>query len=174
MCRFFSGLILKNGDIVHHPMLDSHAEIVAYYGMPDRTPDVYHFAKFELVPGRDVLDVSAWVWRIDEDVMPQWLDDVEGQAEASARRIAQQMILTTGTRPMILDGCWIVGGDVRVGDMRGGRVARMVGGTITAVSGGTITEVRGGTITEVWGGTITEVWGGTIAGVVYPRSGQQS
>src|SRR3990167_7995488 len=96
MCNFLSVLILRNGDIRHHPMLDSHADLVAYFNIPDATPFLERFAKAELTP-ENWLDPATWKWRIDEAVRPQWLDEVEAQAEKSARAIAQRMIITEAT-----------------------------------------------------------------------------
>ena len=111
MCNFFSGLIIPNGDLRWHPMLDSHFDIVNYFELPDTSEHIRHFVKFELEP-KDWLDPSTWTWRIDEETRPHWLNDVDGQAEAKARAIAQRMILTEHTKipRLILDGCWVVGG----------------------------------------------------------------
>jgi len=125
MCQFLSVLILRNGDVLHHPMLDSHADLVAYFKLPD-TQVHQHFAKAELTP-KDWLDPSTWAWRIDEESRPGWLDDVEQQAEAKARVIAARMIITEAVIPprLIVEGCWIVGGNGIVRDVRGGRILRV-------------------------------------------------
>ena len=144
MCQFLSVLILKNGDVLHHPMLDSHSDLVTYFSLPDTSAYVSHFAKAELTPV-DYLDASTWNWRIDEPTRPSWLDDVESIAEAKARAIAQKMIISTGTKRLIVDGCWIVGGDAVVEDVRGGRIVHVRGSAqITDVGDSArITDVRG-------------------------------
>ena len=125
MCQFLSVLILHNGDVLHHPMLDSHADLVAYFNLPD-TAIAQHFAKAELTPV-DWLDPSTWIWEIDEESRPGWLNDVEQQAEAKVRAIAARMIITEAVTPprLIVDGCWIVGGKSIVRDVRGGRILRV-------------------------------------------------
>src|SRR3990167_5004999 len=166
MCNFLSVLILKNGDVRHHPMLDSHSDLVAYFNLPDENPHVPYFAKAELTP-KDWMDPATWTWRIDEAVRPIWLDDVEPKAEAATRRIASKMILREDAMPrLIVDGCWILGGTSVLRDVRGGRIIRVQdAGTISHVSGGTISDVSGGTISHVSGGTISHVRGGTISDV---------
>ena len=37
MCQFLSALVLKNGDVLSHPMLDSHTDLVTYFKLPDST-----------------------------------------------------------------------------------------------------------------------------------------
>ena|SRR3990167_8949659 len=125
MCNFLSVLILKNGDVRHHPMLDSHSDLVAYFNLPDENPHLPHFAKAELTPG-DWMDPKTWTWRIDEAVRPIWLDDVEPKAEAATRRIASKVILREDAMPrLIVDGCWILGGTSVLRDVRGGRIIRV-------------------------------------------------
>ena len=126
MCQFMSVLVLKNGDVLHHPMLDSHSDLVAYFQLPDTSAYHQHFAKAELTPD-NWLDPSTWHWRIDEETRPGWLDDVEGQAEEKARSIAGRMILTEASKlpRLIVDGCWIVGGKAVIRDVRGGRIVRV-------------------------------------------------
>ena len=152
MCQFLSVLVLKNGRILHHPMINSHADLVNYFDLPDSTPFLERFAKAELTP-EDWLDPSTWKWRIDEAIRPQWLDDVEAQAEKAAREIARKMILTEATKipRLIVDGCWIVGGKGVVRDVRGGRIIRVqdsatvrdVWGSATVSNVGDSATVRG-------------------------------
>ena len=164
MCNFLSVLILKNGRVLHHPMLDSHADLVAYFDLPDSTPFLERFAKAELTP-EDWLDPSTWEWRIDEAVRPQWLGDVEAQAEKAARNIARKMIITEATKVprLIVDGCWIVGGKGVVRDVRGGRIIRVQGSATVRDVGdsATVSNVWGSATVRNVGGsaTVSDVWG---------------
>lgn len=58
MCNFLSAVVLRNGDVLTHPMLDSHSDLVRYYKLPDTRVYHQHFAKVELTPV-DWLDVST-------------------------------------------------------------------------------------------------------------------
>lgn len=35
MCNFLSAVVLKNGDVLTHPLLDSHSDLVRYYSLPE-------------------------------------------------------------------------------------------------------------------------------------------
>ncbi len=137
MCNFLSVLVLKNGHVLHHPILDSHADLVDFFDLPDTAQSLNHFAKAELTPV-DWLDPSTWKWRIDEETRPQWLDDVEGAAEKAARAIAHKMILTETSKipKLIVDGCWIIGGKAKIRDIRSGRIMRIQ-------DSASVTNVRG-------------------------------
>ena len=146
MCKFFSVLVLRDGSVRHHPMLDSHSDLVRYFQMPDADAFVHHFAKAELTPVDDWTDASTWQWRIDEDVWPVWLtDDIAASAEAATRAIAQRMVINNVARDFIVDGCWIIAGTSKVRDVRSGRIVRVQDSA---------------SISHVWGSaSISHVWG---------------
>jgi hypothetical protein len=168
MCNFFSALVLRNGDVLSHPSLDSHSDLVTYFQLPDVDAKIPHFAKVELTPGDNWLTPETWAFRVDEDVEPIWWKDIAEQAEAKVRSLAAKMVLTSGRVPLLCDGSWILGGDVRVDRVvAGARILRVqdkasisvvMGGTFSAVWGGTFSAVRGGTFSAVWGGTFSDVW----------------
>ena len=173
MCNFMSVLVLKDGSVRHHPMLDSHSDLVRYFKLPDTDAFVHHFAKAELTPTTDWTDASTWAWRIDEDVRPVWLtDDVEHAAEAAARAIAQRMVLKDVDHTLIVDGCWIVAGRSKIRDVRSGRIVRVQdSASIRNVWGSaSISNVQdSASIRDVWGSasisnvegsaSIRNVWG---------------
>jgi hypothetical protein len=164
MCQFLSAIVLKNGDVLHSPLLDSHSELVTLFKLPDTSAHHQHFAKVELTPPADWegwADVSNWDFRLDEPTQPGWWADVAQSAEESVRNIIRRAILPAGERDFHLDGLAIIGPGVTVRAMRGGR-AYLWGGTLTEMWGGTLTEMWGGTLTEMWGGTLTAMWGGTL------------
>jgi hypothetical protein len=169
MCNFLSVLILKNGDVLHHPMLDSHADLVTYFQLPDTNEHITHFAKAELTP-KDWMNPDTWTWRIDEKHRPEWLDGCESTAERKTRAIAARMIIRADRR-LIVDGCWIVGGAVTVCDVRAGRIVRVqdsaqihdVGDSAQIHDVGGSAQIRGvwdsAQIHGVWGSAqIRNVW----------------
>ena len=126
MCQFLSALVLRNGDVLTHPMLDSHSDLVTYFRLPDTDAYISHFAKVELTP-RDWLDPASWAWRVDEPTLTAWWADVATGAEATLRARAERMVLRDGEHQLIVDGCWIDGGSAVVRDVRAGRIVRVKG-----------------------------------------------
>jgi hypothetical protein len=124
MCQFLSALVLRNGDVLTHPMLDSHSDLVTYFKLPDATAHHQHFAKVELTPD-DWMDPATWDFRLDETTAPSWWDDVVGSVESTLRARAERMIVRDGEHALIVDGCWIVGGTAIVRDVRAGRIMRV-------------------------------------------------
>ena len=126
MCDWLSALVVSNGDVLTHPMLDSHVDLATYFKLPDENVQIPRFVKVELVP-QDWTDVSTWNWKIDQDTLPAWWSDVANQAEATLRARADKMILRDGEHALIVDGCWIVAGTAKVRDVRSGRIMRVQG-----------------------------------------------
>ena len=171
MCQFLSVLALKNGSVLHHPMIDSHSELVEYFGVPDTSASHQHFAKIELTPpscndDADWLDVSQWTFRLDEEAEPIWWSDVAAAVEKKVRDIASRMILTSGEKGLIVDGCWIIGGTAKIREVRSGRIVRLLkGGTISVICGGTVSVICGGTVSAICGGTVSAIRGGTVSAI---------
>jgi hypothetical protein len=161
MCNFLSAIITPKGDVLWHPMVDSHSELVRLFDLKDTK--VGKFAKVELTPGDNWLDVSKWNWRIDENTRPAWLDDVESQAEKKLRAIAKSMLIVDETRDLIVDGCYILGGKAVVNEIKAGRILSVRdSATINYVrDSATIKDVGGSaTIKDVGGSaTIKDVGG---------------
>lgn len=75
MCKAFSAVVLRNGDVKWKMGLDSHSEIMSYYGISDNEDDTEYIkhAKVEIAPkNNDYLRPDEWVFRLDESVKPSW------------------------------------------------------------------------------------------------------
>jgi hypothetical protein len=117
MCNFFSAIVLKNGDVLHLEGVDSHADLVRHFKLPDDT-ECRHFAKVELTPGADPFDASTYVFRLDEATAPGWWEDVAGAAERQCRGVVHRLVAwETCSRPrMMLDA--VAKSGARVKDIR--------------------------------------------------------
>ena len=172
MCEFLSALLLESGELLTHPMLDSHSDLVHYFKIRD--DDLrQRFAKIELTPGNNWLDPDTWAWRLDEPTRPDWLtEDAEAGAARRLRDRARRMILSGGEHTLIVDGCWIVGGSALVRDVRAGRILRVQdSATVRDVWGSaTVQDVRGSaTVQDVRGSaTVQDVWGSATVRDVGP------
>jgi hypothetical protein len=83
MCDAFSCIVLDSGKVLWKFGIDSHADILTAFGMPDKELPA-KFAKVEISPSnRSYLYPDKWVFRIDEDTKPAWWHD---EYEADARK----------------------------------------------------------------------------------------
>ena len=180
MCNFLLVLVLRDGTILHHPMIYSHSMLQRYFAKRPELANVLRdhdrlerFARVEFTPGEHWVDPEKWTLKTDEIVRPAWFDEtLENQTRKRLVSMVRSMTLLEGEHSVIVDGCWIVGGTAVVREVLGGRIVavldsaqiRGVGGSaqIRGVGGSAQIHDVGGSaqIHDVWGkAQIRGVWG---------------
>jgi hypothetical protein len=113
MCKFVSGIVLKNGDIICEPeFADSHELLIKVAGLTENAyaNGVEYLARFEFTPPEDltkISDTSLWTLRVDEDVKPSWWD--KEKVRNYCERKVNSMIIRDA-RGTVFGGCWIFDG----------------------------------------------------------------
>ena len=86
MCRFKSGIILKNKAVVAPGENDSHSDLLESLGIKDDYFGATNvFVRAELVPANDewwinpAEEPDKWQFVVDQDMRPEWFDDGEGE-----------------------------------------------------------------------------------------------
>ncbi len=142
---------------------DSHEGIISEYRLHADGAGGPNIVRVEVTPagGDYTLPVDQWVYRVDQDDLPDWYEAAECEArvrEALPAWVESKLVLPGETRNVKAGGY--------VARVYGTVQAVYDGGTVQAVyDGGTVQDVRcGGTVQEVWnGGTVQKVWnGGTV------------
>lgn len=84
MCRFKSGVILKNKVVIAPGENDSHTDLLESLGIEDSYINAEKvFVRAELVPEDDEWWVSPeehpekWCFVVDQDITPEWFDKEE-------------------------------------------------------------------------------------------------
>lgn len=129
MCRFFSALVLRNGDLLHDPATDHHSWLIEAHGLNAfETSRTEHFVRVEYAPNNPELsyDLSAYRLRVDEETTPIWWDEVQESVEAKCRAIVSRMIINDA-RPMLLSGAYVLGPKAAINQVVGARIAAMCG-----------------------------------------------
>ena len=77
MCRFKSGLVLKNRVILAPMYNESHSRLLEREGIEDSVFNAQKvFVRAELIPKSGMLsDVSEWEYHVDQDIVPDWYDE---------------------------------------------------------------------------------------------------
>ena len=76
MCRAFSCVITKKGDVIWQAGIDSHDELISKANLKDDTTDgdLIKFAKIEITPDKGYLyPEDKWTLEVDENTTPRWL-----------------------------------------------------------------------------------------------------
>ena len=131
MCKFLSAIVLKNGDIICDPEhTDSHSDLVAAFNLRDDDQYVDRFVKVEFTPPINAenlpnySDFANYDFRVDERGEPYWFGEVRERAIEKLRDRVARMIVTE-SRPMLLGGCWIIGGHAQIARLNSGRVVSL-------------------------------------------------
>ena len=81
MCRFKSGIILKNKTVIAEGGNDSHSDLLETLGIEDDyTGATKKFVRVELVPENNEWWISPeehpenWTFIADQDIVPEWFD----------------------------------------------------------------------------------------------------
>ena len=129
MCRFFSALVVRNGDLLHDPGTDSHTDLIDEYKLDlVENSECRHFAKIEFVPkSADTMDdIDSYTLTVDESTEPIWFDEVRDQVLAKCRSTVKQMIIQ-GEHKCILSGKYILGKDANVKRAVNSNIVAMLG-----------------------------------------------
>ena len=92
MCKLKSGLLFKNGVFV--PDYDSHDKMLREKCIEDTAENriAGKFVRFELSPENDdpFVPIDMWVFKIDQDELPEWIKSDPEKYEAMARAAVKE------------------------------------------------------------------------------------
>lgn len=88
MCRFKSGIILKNRVVLAPEGNESHSDLLESLNIPDT--HLYAskvFVRAELTPenGNKAEDINKWKFRVDQDIVPDWFEEDPDRYEKEFR-----------------------------------------------------------------------------------------
>lgn len=89
MCNFKSGIIFKNRVVLAPMWNDSHSKLLESLHIEDTTVNASKmFVRAELIPPKDIqtLDVSKWIFKVDQDIVPDWYEKDPGRYEEEFRK----------------------------------------------------------------------------------------
>lgn len=95
MCRFLSGVIMKNRVVLAPIYNQSHSDLLKQLNIEDNYTNASRiFVRAELIPKNDnrTTPVDEWEFIIDQDVTPDWFDIDRGRYEEEMREAAKEWI----------------------------------------------------------------------------------
>ncbi len=135
MCDFLSAIATRDGRVLCEPMLDSHTDLIAHFGIRETTApaEAQSFVRIEYTPkvveGRKTyLDFSSYTLRVDEMTTPAWFDAERFDATRAALSAALERMTIRDDRQIVVGRAVMVAAT--------GRLRKMVGGRLLAVEKG--------------------------------------
>jgi len=168
MCKFYSAIVMKNGDLLHNENLMSHEDLIDLFEIKDSQTNCEKFVRVEFCVGdeKDFADIEKYKLKVDEDVIPKWFEKHREYITSRLKDIVSKRIITTD-RKILTGGLYVVKNCV-IGKLISATVVYLQGTVQYVDSGGTVQYVYfGGTVQSVReGGTVQSVEkGGTVNGV---------
>ena len=115
MCRFMSAIVMRNGDIICDPRIDSHEELIEKFNIHDGPCQLDRFCRIEFIPPPDdwskLFDTSAWKLRVDDKFTPEWFSHEKIRLQLISK---VQTLLIQEERNKLEGGCWILGSGAKI------------------------------------------------------------
>ncbi|MFR2589711.1 MAG: hypothetical protein ACLS9Y_04670 [Ruthenibacterium lactatiformans] len=152
MCKLKSGLLFKNGVFV--PDYDSHDKMLREKCIEDTAENriAGKFVRFELSPENDdpFVPIDMWVFKIDQDELPEWIksdpEKYEAMARAAVKEWAEKHIFIGIDKLNLTDGSGYYLKDCT---------------NVTLSGSSTVQDMRGSsTVQDMWdSSTVQDMWG---------------
>lgn len=95
MCKFKSGVILKNKVVLTPDGNESHSDLLENLGIEDTHMNASKtFVRAELIPQNNdkMSDVKEWRYKVDQDIVPDWYEEDPERFEQDFRNAVEEYI----------------------------------------------------------------------------------
>ena len=108
MCKFLSAIKTRTGALYCNPLLDSHEDIIDYFGLNDGL--MQHLVRLEFRPDerKDLVDIAKYKLIIDELDVPKWFDDEMKEKTISELTVIVKNLIVTEDRKILVGGAYII------------------------------------------------------------------
>jgi hypothetical protein len=110
MCKFYSAIVMKNGDILHNENLTSHEDLIRLFNINDSQVNCDKFVRIEFAPddNKDLPDIEKYKLNIDEDCTPDWMTAEKiDYVKDRLKDFVSRRIITTD-RKILTGGLYVV------------------------------------------------------------------
>ena len=109
MCKFKSAIVMRNGDLLHHESLTSHEDLIDFFNINDSHACCDKFVRVEFTPDDklNLADISKYILRVDESVVPDWFDKYRNAIQQKLTEIVSKRIIS-GSHKLLTGGLYVV------------------------------------------------------------------
>ena len=109
MCKFYSAIVMKNGDLLHNENLISHEDIIDFFNINDSQVNCDKFVRVEFSPlnKSDIADISAYRLNVDESSAPEWFEKHREYITEKLSSIVKNRIVE-GDRKLLTGGMYVL------------------------------------------------------------------
>jgi hypothetical protein len=109
MCRFYSAIVLENGDLLHNVNLQSHEDIIRLFNINDTQTNCYKFVRVEFTPNdsSDLPDIEKYKLNVDERSTPKWFEKHREYITTRLKEIVNKRIILSDQK-ILTGGLYVV------------------------------------------------------------------
>jgi hypothetical protein len=167
MCKFYSAIVMRNGDILHNENLKSHEDIISLFNINDSQINCDKFVRVEFTPDNDVdfVNIEKYKLNVDESITPKWFENQREYVTQRLKDFVSKKIIRENQK-ILTGGLYVICKNVIVDKIINAEITCNYGtvtdnsGTVTYNYGtvtynyGTVTD-NSGTVTDN-SGTVTD------------------
>jgi len=160
MCKFYSAVISKNGELYHNQFTTSHEDIVSAYNLRDNGM----ICRVEFYPDddKDIFSPSKYKLHLDDKKPLWWTEEISEKTERSLLTVIKRMIITED-QDLVLGKCVLLNG-CKVSNIKNSIVYYMENSHVNVMLGNS-------QVNEMWGNSqVNEMWGNSQVNVMLENS----
>ena len=120
MCNFKSAIVMKNGDIIHHHLTQSHEDLIDLMNIKDNGND--GFVRVEYTSKSDELHkIGTYELKVDEETTPEWFENFRKKTEKFLKSYVESHIITD-TRKLLIGETYILAGSANIINVKDCRI----------------------------------------------------
>jgi hypothetical protein len=161
MCKFYSAIVMRNGDILHNENLMSHEDIIRLYNINDSQINCNKFVRVEYTPDEssDFPDISKYKLNVDESFIPDWFEKHREYTIERLKSFVEKRIVTTD-RKILTGGLYVVK-DCQIGKLISAQIIYLQGQVNEMRENSQVNEMRGNSrVNRMWENSrVNRMWG---------------
>ena len=109
MCKFYSAIVMKNGDLLHNENLTSHEDLIRLFDINDTQTNCDKFVRVEFTPGDslDFSNIEKYKLSVDECSTPEWFEKHREYITDRLKDIVSKRIITSDQK-ILTGGLYVV------------------------------------------------------------------
>ena len=109
MCKFYSAIVMKNGDVLHDEHVLSHEDLIALFNINDTQTNCDKFVRVEFTveDENDYADIEKYKLNVDEESVPKWFEKHREFVTEKLKGIVKTRIILTD-RKLLIGGLFVV------------------------------------------------------------------
>ena len=160
MCKFYSAIVLRNGDILHNENLMSHEDIIRLFNINDTQANCDKFVRVEFTPDNesDFPNIEKYKLNVDEESIPKWFEKQREYVTERLKEFVTKRIITSDQK--ILTGGLYVVKDCIIDKLISAQVIYLQGQVNEMRENSQVNVMRGNSqVNEMWENSqVNEMW----------------